>query len=53
MAKCDLCGNDYDKSFEVRMHHLQRLLSDKEAQLVGAQASLNEVKMELARLKRL
>ena len=19
MAKCDLCGNDYDKSFEVRM----------------------------------
>lgn len=41
------------KSFEVRMHHLQRLLSDKEAQLVGAQAALNEAKMEISRLKRL
>lgn len=41
------------KSFEVRMHHLQRLLSEKEAQLVGAQATLNEAKMEISRLKRL
>lgn len=41
------------KSFEVRMHHLQRLLSEKEAQLVGAQATINEAKMEISRLKRL
>ncbi|MBX2987545.1 MAG: hypothetical protein KF802_06580 [Bdellovibrionaceae bacterium] len=41
------------KSFEVRMNHLQRLLSEKEAQVVGAQAALNEAKMELSRLKRL
>jgi hypothetical protein len=20
MAQCELCGNDYDKSFEIRMH---------------------------------
>jgi len=41
------------KSFEVRMNHLQRLLSEKDAQVVGAQAALNEAKMEIARLKRL
>lgn len=41
------------KSFEVRMNHLQKLLSEKEAQVVGAQAALNEAKMEIARLKRL
>lgn len=41
------------KSFEVRMHHLQRLLTEKEGQLVGAQAAINEAKMEIARLKRL
>lgn len=41
------------KSFEVRMHHLQRLLADKEAQIVSAQAALNEAKMEISRLKRL
>lgn len=41
------------KSFEVRMHHLQRLLAEKEGQLVGAQAAINEAKMEIARLKRL
>ncbi|HRO67039.1 MAG TPA: hypothetical protein PL182_05705 [Pseudobdellovibrionaceae bacterium] len=41
------------KSFEVRMNHLQKLLSEKDAQVVGAQAALNEAKMEIARLKRL
>jgi chromosome segregation ATPase len=41
------------KSFEVRMNHLQRLLADKEAQIVSAQATLNEAKMEISRLKRM
>lgn len=41
------------KSFEVRMNHLQRLLSEKESQFMNAQAALNEMKMELSRLKRL
>lgn len=41
------------KSFEVRMNHLQRLLADKESQIVTAQATLNEAKMEISRLKRL
>lgn len=45
--------NQVIKSFEVRMNHLQRLLSEKEAQMVGAQAALNEAKMEISRLKRL
>lgn len=41
------------KSFEVRMSHLQRLLTEKEAQFMNAQTALNEMKMELARLKRM
>ncbi len=41
------------KSFEVRMHHLQKLLSEKESQMMSAQAELNQAKMEIARLKRL
>jgi DNA repair exonuclease SbcCD ATPase subunit len=41
------------KSFEVRMSHLQRLLTEKEAQFMNAQTALNEMKMELSRLKRL
>lgn len=41
------------KSFEVRMHHLQKLLADRETQMMAAQAALNEAKMEIARLKRL
>lgn len=41
------------KSFEVRMHHLQKLLADKEAQMVAAQTALNEAKMEIGRLKRM
>ncbi len=41
------------KSYEVRMNHLQRLMSEKDAQLVSAQAALNEAKMEISRLKRL
>ena len=41
------------KSFEVRMNHLQKLLADKDAQVLSAQAALNEAKMEISRLKRL
>jgi len=45
--------NNVIKSFEVRMNHLQKLLAEKEAQMIAAQAALNEAKMEIARLKRL
>lgn len=45
--------NNVIKSFEVRMNHLQKLLAEKEAQMITAQAALNEAKMEIARLKRL
>lgn len=45
--------NNVIKSFEVRMNHLQKLLAEREAQVVAGQAALNEAKMEIARLKRL
>ncbi|WP_413568691.1 hypothetical protein ACLWBD_14435 [Bdellovibrio sp. HCB117] len=45
--------NNVIKSFEVRMNHLQKLLAEKEAQMISSQAALNEAKMEIARLKRL
>lgn len=45
--------NNVIKSFEVRMNHLQKLLAEKEAQVLSSQAALNECKMEIARLKRL
>lgn len=45
--------NSVLRSFEVRMNHMQKLLAEKEAQLVDAQAALNDVKMEISRLKRL
>jgi peptidoglycan hydrolase CwlO-like protein len=41
------------RSFEVRMNQMQKVLSDKESQLVTAMAALNEAKMEIARLKRM
>ncbi len=41
------------RSYEVRMNHLQKLLSEKDAQMVSAQAALNDAKMEISRLKRL
>jgi chromosome segregation ATPase len=44
--------NNVIKSFEVRLNHMQRLLAEKENQLVASQAALNETKMEIARLKR-
>jgi len=45
--------NNVIKSFEVRMNHLQKLLAEKENQMVSCQTALNETKMEIARLKRL
>ncbi|MEZ0391286.1 MAG: hypothetical protein ACAH59_03660 [Pseudobdellovibrionaceae bacterium] len=44
--------NNVLRSFEVRMGQMQKILSEKEAMLISAQASLNEAKMEIARLKR-
>ncbi|GIL16732.1 MAG: hypothetical protein BroJett040_04830 [Oligoflexia bacterium] len=41
------------RSYELRMSHLQRLMSEKEDQILQTQAALNEAKMEIARLKRL
>jgi hypothetical protein len=45
--------NNVIKSFEVRMNHLQRLLAEKDAQVISSHAALNEAKMDIARLKRL
>lgn len=45
--------NNVIKSFEVRMNHMQKMLAEKEAQTISAQAALNEAKMEISRLKRL
>ena len=41
------------RSYEVRLNHLQELLKEKDAQLIKAQATMNEAKMEISRLKRL
>jgi chromosome segregation ATPase len=40
------------RSYEVRMNHLQKLLAEKDAQVMNAQNTINEAKMEIARLKR-
>ena len=45
--------NSVLRSFEVRFNQMQKLMSDKEAMLVSAQAALNDAKMEISRLKRL
>ncbi|MFP5520173.1 MAG: hypothetical protein ACLGGX_09735 [Bdellovibrionia bacterium] len=45
--------NNVIKSFEVRMNHMQKLLSEKENQAQAALTALNDAKMEIARLKRL
>ena len=45
--------NSVLKGFEVRITHLQKLLSEKDSQVMSAFAALNEAKMEIARLKRL
>lgn len=45
--------NSVLRTYEVRMGQLQKLISEREAQLLQAQAALNEARMEIARLKRL
>lgn len=45
--------NSILKSFEMRLAQMQRILMEKESQLLTTQAALNETKMEIARLKRL
>jgi len=45
--------NNVIHNFEVRLGQVQKLLAEKEAQLMTTQGLLNETKMELARLKRL
>jgi len=45
--------NSVLKSFEMRLTQLQRILAEKEAQLLTTTAALNEAKMEIARLKRM
>jgi chromosome segregation ATPase len=41
------------RSYEVRMSQLQKLIAEREADLVEAQAFMNETKMEISRLKRM
>ncbi len=45
--------NSVLRSYEVRLNQLQKLLAEKDAQLLANQSLLNELKMELTRLKRL
>lgn len=45
--------NNVLRSYEVRMNNLQKLIAEKEAQIMQAQAALNEARMEITRLKRL
>ena len=45
--------NSVLRSYEMRIAHLQKILSEKDAQLLQSQSALNDAKMEIARLKRL
>jgi uncharacterized protein YqgV (UPF0045/DUF77 family) len=45
--------NNILRTFEVRMSQMQKVIADKEAQLLQSQSALNEAKMEIARLKRI
>lgn len=41
------------RSAEIRINQMQKLIEEKEAQIVAAQVALNETKMEISRLKRI
>lgn len=41
------------RSAEMRMQQMQKILAEKEAQMMSAQMSLNDARIEIARLKRL
>ncbi|MFN7825754.1 MAG: hypothetical protein ACK5P6_10380 [Pseudobdellovibrionaceae bacterium] len=45
--------NTVIRGFEVRVNQMQKMLADKEAAMISAQAALNEAKLEISRLKRL
>lgn len=45
--------NSVLKSFEMRLSQMQRVIAEKEAQILATSAALNEAKMEIARLKRM
>lgn len=45
--------NSVLRSAEMRLAQLQKVVEEKEAQIISAQVALNEAKMELAKLKRL
>lgn len=41
------------RSYELKLQQIQKILNEREAQLISTQALLSETKMELARLKRI
>lgn len=45
--------NSVLKSYELRLSQLQKLIGEREQQILATQGALNEAKRELARLKRL
>lgn len=45
--------NSVLKSYELRLSQLQKLIAEREQQILASQGALNEAKRELARLKRL
>lgn len=45
--------NNLLKGYEIRMNQTQKILAQKESELVEVYALLNDTKMELARLKRI
>lgn len=45
--------NSVLKSYELRLAQLQKLIGEREQQILAANGALNEAKRELARLKRL
>ncbi len=44
--------NSVLRGFETRFNQMQKIMNEKEAQIIQAQAALNDAKMEIARLKR-
>lgn len=41
------------RSYELKLQQIQKILNERDAQLISTQALLSETKMELARLKRI
>lgn len=44
--------NSVLKSYELRLSQLQKLIAEREQQIMNTQSALNEAKMEIARMKR-